>query len=252
MIICFKKTIPIDCAVHPYRGSTTNEKLKVVSEYEDRKIEMLILQDGTNNVLKHHQKSAQDHFADHAKLVKKCIEKFQPEVFVICEVPPLKNLPQNMDKNNCIDEFNELIHSTYSNQIGFKILNVNKNIKEEGTSIDQTDDKNVGYNYLFFDNVHHRFGVPLLKNWMLSHLLLSSNGRIDNNVPSNNKVQTHSQGRSNDVIYAKANKIQFNRQHRFNPLYGSNVWQHQYNPNYASNASHAQYCNSNARNHYNY
>ena len=42
---------------------------------------------------------------------------------------------------------------------------MNKNIKEEGTSIDQTDDNNAGYNYLFFDNVHlnHRFGVALLK-----------------------------------------------------------------------------------------
>ena len=118
-----------------------------------------------------------------------------------------------MDKNNCLDEFNELIHSEYSNQIGFKILNVNKNMKEEETSIDQTDDNNVGYNYLFFDNVHlnHLFGVPLLKNSMLSHLLLSSNGRVDSNGPSNNKVQTHIQGRSSDVIYAKANEIQFNR-----------------------------------------
>ena len=151
-----------------------------------------------------------------------------------------------MDKNNCIDEFNELIHITYSNQIGFKNLNVKKNLKEEGTSIDQTDDNNVGYNYLFFDNLHlnHRFRVPLLKNWMLSHLLLSSNGRINNNVSSNNKVQTHIQGGWNDVKYAKANKIQFNRYHRFNPLYGSNVWQHQYNPNYATNSSSAQYCNT--------
>ena len=108
-----------------------------------------------------------------------------------------KKLTENMDKNNCIDEFNELIPSTYSKQIGFKILNVNKNIKEEGTSIDQTDDNNVGYNCIFFDNVHlnHRFGVPLLKNWMLSYLLLSSDGRVGNNVPSKNKVQTHLEGR---------------------------------------------------------
>ena len=33
---------------------------------------------------------------------------------------------------------------------------------------------------MFYDNVHfnHQHGVPLLKNWLLSHLLLSSNGRI--------------------------------------------------------------------------
>ena len=131
---------------------------------------------------------------------------------------------------------------------------MNKNIKEEGTSIDQTDDNNVGYIYFFFDNVHlnHRFAVPLLKNWMLSHLLLSSKGRVDNQIPSTNKVQTHLQGRSNDAKNAKANKIQFSTQHRFNPLFGSHVWQHQYNPNYAPNGSHAQYCNSIARNHYNY
>ena len=92
------------------------------------------------NIIK---KSAQGHFADHAKLVKKCIEKFQPEVFVVCAVRPLKKLTANMDKNNCIDEFNELITSTYSKQIVFKILNVNKNIKDEGTSIDQTDDNSV-------------------------------------------------------------------------------------------------------------
>ena len=40
---------------------------------------------------------------------------------------------------------------------------MNKNIKDEGISIDQTEDNKVGYNYLFYDNVHHnyRFGVPL-------------------------------------------------------------------------------------------
>ena len=75
-----------------------------------------------------------------------------------------KKLRAKRTKTIALTEFNELIHSTYSIQIGFKILNVNKNIKEEGTSIDQTDNNNVGYNYLFFDNVHlnHPFGVPLL------------------------------------------------------------------------------------------
>ena len=130
---------------------------------------------------------------------------------------------------------------------------MNKNFKEEGIGINQTDDYKVVYNYLFVDNVHlnHRFGEPLLKNWVLSHLLLTSNGLVDNNVPSNNKVQTHLQDRSNDFKFANANKIQFNRQHRYNPLYDSNVWQHQYNTKCAANASYAQYCNTTARN-YNY
>ena len=36
-----------------------------------------------------------------------------------------------------------------------------------------------GYNFLYFDNVHlnYQHGVPLLQNWLLSHLL-TSNGSI--------------------------------------------------------------------------
>ena len=66
----FVKTIAIECVVHPYKRSTTNEKLNVVSEYEERKIEKLILHYSRNNVFKHHRKIAQKHFAVHTKLVK--------------------------------------------------------------------------------------------------------------------------------------------------------------------------------------
>ena len=82
------KPIPIDCAIHAYRVSSTNEKLKVLEEYEPKHLKTLIIQDGTNNVLKHYNKNAQDNFAEHASLVAKCIAKFSPEVVVICEVLP--------------------------------------------------------------------------------------------------------------------------------------------------------------------
>ena len=59
-----------------------------------------------------------------------------------------KKLKAKHGQKQFIDEFNELRHSTYSKQIGFKILNVNKNIKEEGTSIDQTDGNIVGYSLI--------------------------------------------------------------------------------------------------------
>ena len=31
------KSIPADCTIHAYRGSTTNEKLKILNSYEDKK-----------------------------------------------------------------------------------------------------------------------------------------------------------------------------------------------------------------------
>ena len=134
--------------------------------------------------------------------------------------------------------------SPYRKQVGFKTLYVNKKTKERNI-INQTDDNNDAYNCFLFDNVHlnDRFGVSWLKNWTLSHLLLSSNGQVVNTIPSN-KMHTAFQGRSGDAKYAIANKIQFNREHRYNSLYGSKAWQHQYNPNFAENASYPQYCNT--------
>ena len=41
-----------------------------------------IIQDVTNNVLKHGKNSSQS-FREHKKLVDKCMEKFDPDVYVI-------------------------------------------------------------------------------------------------------------------------------------------------------------------------
>ena len=42
-------TIPSDIAIHPYRGSTTKEKLAIVEKYSKRKMRSVVLQDGTNS-----------------------------------------------------------------------------------------------------------------------------------------------------------------------------------------------------------
>ena len=107
------KSIPIDCAIHAYCGSTTNEKIKVFNRYDPKKIRTLVIQDGTNIVLKQNSKFANENFLQHKKLIDLCIEKFNPDVCVACEIPPLKNVEQYRDKNEKIDEINNLITSYY-------------------------------------------------------------------------------------------------------------------------------------------
>ena len=67
----------------------------------------IIIQDGTNKVLKHEKASQK--FEEHKKLVDKCIVKFDPDVCVVCERPPLRDAIQNNEKNELI-EINKLIH----------------------------------------------------------------------------------------------------------------------------------------------
>ena len=54
-------TIPSNCSIHAYRGSTTKEKIKGLEKYNQKKIKTLILQDGTNKIFKN-DKSADEIF----------------------------------------------------------------------------------------------------------------------------------------------------------------------------------------------
>ena len=62
------RTFPRDCSIHAYPGSTTKEKLQLLQGYDQKKMKTVILQDGTNAILK--QKS--DHlgtlFSDYKDL----------------------------------------------------------------------------------------------------------------------------------------------------------------------------------------
>ena len=122
-------TIPSDIAIHPYRRSTTKEKIAIVEKYSERKMHSVVLQDATNSFLKFDRKPA-DVFESFKKLVNICLEKFNPDQFVICEVIPLTNLSQNATENGRIDEFNSMIHNHYGgNGDNIKILKLNQMIK---------------------------------------------------------------------------------------------------------------------------
>ena len=169
--------MPIDCAIHAYRGSTTNEKIKVLNKYDPKKNPNIPnipnKSDPKNNVLKDNSKSADENFLEHKKLIDLCIEKLNLDVCVVCEIPPMKNVEQYRDKNEKIDEINNLITSYYSYKRSFKISYLNANIKSVNSAVNKDNNNgidSIGYNFLYFDNVHlnYQHGVPLLKNWLLS------------------------------------------------------------------------------------
>ena len=65
------KSIPKDITTHAYRGSTTSEKLSVLDSYPEKKLKTVVLQDGTNAIAKHSERSIEDLFEDYQKLVDK-------------------------------------------------------------------------------------------------------------------------------------------------------------------------------------
>ena len=221
-------------------------KNRVLKDYEAKKLKTLVLQDGTNNVLKHTSKSAEVNFEELKQLVNLCIEKFTPETFVLCEIPPLKDLEHNTQKNKIIDNFNSLLHDNYDNDDRFKILPLNDFVKSAAIR----NDDSRSFNYMFYDNVHfnHPHGVPLLINWLLTHLLPSSNGRI---AQSYGSPQSRAADNTQLRQPLKIVRAQFTRQNRYQPFqravnYSHNHYNNQlpYRANfnaYKFNGSHSSY-----------
>ena len=90
-----------------------------------------MIQDGTNNLLKHNVYSANEIVLEHKKLIDLCLEEFNLHVCVVCEIPPLDNVEQYRVKNEEIDEINNLLTSYYSDKPSFKICFLQANIKNK-------------------------------------------------------------------------------------------------------------------------
>ena len=164
------RTIPDDIAIHGYRGSGTEEKIKVIEKYDDKKMNTVIIQDGTNSILKKQQIDVPQLFGSYKSLVQAVFDKFHPDHLVLCEVPLVKESERNKVKNRRIMEYNELISKfAESADISTKlrVLPVAKSMQ----SFPNMND-------LFFDEIHFNFeiGLPFLKNALLSALLTTSNG----------------------------------------------------------------------------
>ena len=101
------RTFPQDCSIDAYPGSSTKKKLQLLPGFDQKNMKTVILQDGTNAILKQKSDHLETLFSDYKDLVSSIKDKFSPETLVLMEVPPFKKLPKNEQTNNKIYEFNE-------------------------------------------------------------------------------------------------------------------------------------------------
>ena len=78
-------------------------------KYSERKLKTIIVQDGTNSLLKSRNVSVDELMQDYLELIKKVDEKFNPNKIVLMTVPLLRKNPGNKYHNSRIIEFNTKI-----------------------------------------------------------------------------------------------------------------------------------------------
>ena len=112
------------------------------------------------------------------------MDKFQPDNFVLCEVPPLKYKLEYVSKNKLIYEFNGLLSSEYSDHGSgkFVIIRLNEIIR----NVPWLNVSVAHFTQIYHENVHpnYRKGIPYLKfcynnfskhpmeQWTLCHLIV--------------------------------------------------------------------------------
>ena len=144
--------------------------MAILEKYPNRKLKTVVLQDGTNSILKRKNSEVAELFDKYIELVKNVNKKFQPEYLVLCEVLPMRENDRNSDQNERIEEFNNLLSDfIQSNDLSVTIKHL---------PVAQLLQKVPNYNNLFHDEIHlnYRIGLPFLKNLLLSALLVTSNG----------------------------------------------------------------------------
>ena len=166
-------SLPEDVQIHSYPGSTSNQKRELVEKYQIQKcLKSLVLQDGTNTILKNREQEIPELFKDFQSLVEECKEKFKPQKLFLCEVPPLRRSGRYNYMNGKIDQWNSLLHDNYKEENSVEIIHLNQQI-------------NVINNpeTLYHDDIHfnHQLGLPLIKNILMKYITWYSN-----NLPREN------------------------------------------------------------------
>ena len=100
------RSIPEDVSVHAYRGSSTPDNLALMEQYPDLKMKTVLLQDGTNSILRNKNKDISELADETCMLIQAIKENFSPDVFVFMEVPPIKKSTNNDSTNEKMKLFN--------------------------------------------------------------------------------------------------------------------------------------------------
>ena len=148
-------SIPQDICIHAYRGS--KEKIAVLEKYPEKELKTVVLQDGTDSILKQKHRDVNDLFNEYNELVEVVSHKFKPKSLVLIEIPPIKSSNHNSVANERISAFNKKLE-IYANSAN------NMNLKL--SPIHQLMMKLPHCNYQFYDDLHFNYQqeVPFLKN----------------------------------------------------------------------------------------
>ena len=126
------ETLPNDIIVHSYRGSTTEEKIRVLNRYLEQKIKCVTLQDGTNCILEQKIASPDETINKFLELIEVSTAQYSPDMVAICKKPPIIN---NHEAKVDIDELINAINENFGSRADFEVLNLNsllKNLKNKG------------------------------------------------------------------------------------------------------------------------
>ena len=114
------ETLPNNTIVHSYRGSTTDEKIRVLNRYLEQKIKCVTLQDGTNCILEQKIASPDETINKFLELIEVSIAQYSPDMVAICKKPPIIN---NHEAKVDIDELINAINENFGSRADFEVLN---------------------------------------------------------------------------------------------------------------------------------
>ena len=182
-------SIPQDICIQAYRGSATKEKIVVLEKYSEKEFKTVILQDGTNSILKQKLREVNDLFNEYIELVEVVSNKFKPKSLVLMEIPPIRSSNHNSIASERISALKKNLENfaNSANSMNLKLLPIQQMVK-----------KLPHYNYLFYNGLHFNYqqGVPFIRNAVLGHFLLTSDNIIANtqytrsfNHHNRNKIQ---------------------------------------------------------------
>ena len=125
-----------------------------------------------NCLLKQGNINVKNHFEKQKLLVQNLSSKSRPQKIFIRKIPPVKN---EDTVNERIRYFNNLMNNEYHDNSAIEIFNLHERL----CAVNNSDNP-------FFDKIHfiHKYGLPLIKFSLLSHVL-----KYSNKVPCEQLVQ---------------------------------------------------------------
>ena len=125
--------LPLDVEIIPYSGSTTDEKTTILQKTNFAQLKTIIIQDGTNSILKEINKSPEQIANNIKALISQIYEKFKPQKIFICEIPPnVENLDDENPLhgvNDKIDQVNVLLNDMFTCSDVYSLIPLNQKVK---------------------------------------------------------------------------------------------------------------------------